>query len=697
MLRWSFLIPSLLLAGVGLAVVSSGEALAEDEQVLAAEELRIGSWNIEQLGSPGRRSRPATNVAQHPADLARHILEARVDVLALQEIGDTDGVATTQTNETIDKTLKILNKMRGQQWAYVLFPKKDPTETYQLTGVMWNRKRVRKVGDPWKIPVMDDPSDAFSTWRRHPHALMLSAGDGKTDFVLVSVHMKSNFGGAVTQQQRAVEARALAAQIPRIQRHFGDKDIVILGDFNCLSGDEQGVTNYTPAGLTDLNARDMPTTWKGGSYEPAPFDRILVPTGQPEFSESRMAVRTPANDAAHIDHKKRLSDHHVVTTVIKIMADDDKKQPPVAGAVENANGFTAVTWTQNSAEWRMATRQAYRWATLQLNAGLADPSWSADLAQLETGDYGGKPPAIILDVDDTVLDNSPHAARMLLSAQSSGNGSSGNGSSGNGPLKDWIKQRRAAAIPGAVAFIGFARRAGVEVFFVTNRPDQLKSATIGNLKNVGIAVDKRHVLTRNDAAGRGEDKVSRRAAVAKDHRIVLLVGDNLADLCSGMNTIDQSARNQRAMRHENMLGNRWVLIPNAIYGGWRRPLAALPELADALRPKLEADHKSRVRIVRLVPNPVGRDDAAESVTIRNLGQTEVDLDGWMLKDDDDQRLKWPLRGELGPGQEIVFLRPEAGIQLSNGGDTIRLINSAGRTVHEVTYRGPVEAGKVVVP
>ncbi|MCO6459177.1 MAG: lamin tail domain-containing protein [Pirellulaceae bacterium] len=661
----------------------------------AAEELRIGAWNIEQLGSPDYRSQPARGVAQQPADLAAHLLLARVDLLALEEIGDTDGRDTTRTNATIDETLRIMNQTGGQDWTYRLLPKKDLSQTYQLTGVAWNRRKVVLVGEPWRIPVRDDPDDQLDPWQRHPHALKFSAGEGRTDFVLIPVHMKSNVGGAVTVEQRALEARALIEQLPAIRRHFGDQDLVILGDFNCLSGDEPAMEAYRGAGFDDRNSSDTPTTWRGGQFEPAPFDRILFPRGQPEFDSGGFQVLAPGDEAAHLDHKKRLSDHLLVATTLRVMADDDDDGGPQPGerplesaGVDQRSGFRSTAWAQNAAEHGLACRQAYRWATVQLLAGLQDPFWTADVEQMRAGDFAARPPAVILDLDETLLDNSPYQARLLLDNQ---------------PYSDdtflaWVNERQARALPGAAEFLEFAASKQVRAFFISNRPDSVKEATIANLNALGIPASADNVLTRNDAEGRGKDKVSRRAAVARTHRIVLLIGDNLGDFCAGVDTTNQTQRNAAALAAERTLGSRWVVIPNTMYGGWTAPIDALPDRAQTLDPAQQsAARPARVRIVRLVPNPVGADDEAESVTIQNQAAMAVELAGWLLKDDDGEDQFWTLSGRLAPGQELTVVRPGSGMQLGNSGDTVRLVAPGGQVVHEITYDGPVEPGAVVRP
>lgn len=127
--------------------------------VYADEYLKIGAWNIENLG--------ARDFGQNAKALAEHLHLAGVDVLALEEIHDTDNNASTRTNAKLDEVFALLNQQPGQNWEYVLFANKDQTDKSQLCGVAWNKAKVSKVGNPFRIPVADDPNDDFNSWDRH--------------------------------------------------------------------------------------------------------------------------------------------------------------------------------------------------------------------------------------------------------------------------------------------------------------------------------------------------------------------------------------------------------------------------------------------------------------------------------------------------------------------------------------------------
>ena len=237
--------------------------------------------------------------------------------------------------------------------------------------------------------------------------------------------------------------------------------------------------------------------------------------------------------------------------------------------------FDAVTWVQNSAEYRMLTEQTFRLAIHPLVTALDDTTISADEAQLAEGKFANKPPAIILDCDETVLDNSAYNARNIVNKETYSTET----------WNAWCLEMQAEAIPGSLEFVTRAKALGADIFFITNRRDVVKEATIENLKKLGFPATVENVLTKNKELGRGDDKISRRATVAETHRIVMLVGDNMSDLCSGLDVAETSQRNQTGNQKFQQLGSRWIMLPNPVYGGWQQ---ALPENEHALKLKSNA-------------------------------------------------------------------------------------------------------------
>jgi 5'-nucleotidase (lipoprotein e(P4) family) len=227
---------------------------------------------------------------------------------------------------------------------------------------------------------------------------------------------------------------------------------------------------------------------------------------------------------------------------------------------ENLNG---VLWMQTGAEYRASALQAYRAARVQLDAALADRTWTAALEQ--TGDPSALPPAVVLDLDETVIDNSAFAARQMIDG----------GRYTPASWTAWAEERKSQAIPGAVEFLKYAVSKGVTPFYVTNRDHQIEAATRDNLATlqIPIAASRDTVLTRNENGWTQSDKGARRASVAANYRILLLVGDNFEDFLTGtLTTIDD--RFALADKHGDYWGEKWIILPNPTYGSWETAITA---------------------------------------------------------------------------------------------------------------------------
>lgn len=284
------------------------------------EKLVIGAWNIEWLGAPHMRSGPSKGVLQSAQDLADVIRASGADILSLEEISDNPATEFDPDNPVVAEALALLSKGQDKPWKYMLFPKKDDSLD-QFTGIAWNSARVSAIDGPFHIPLSDATEGEFKLWKRWPCAMKFRAGEGKTDFVLIPMHLKSNRKDERFDdppRQRAQETGALMQVLGSVRKRFSDRDVVLLGDTNCLKAREQAIRNIVRGGYRDLNPKDMRTTWKG----PAPFDRIFVPIGQGEFKNSRETVFKPASMTPQ-DFKVRCSDHYLVTTEIEVLQDDD--------------------------------------------------------------------------------------------------------------------------------------------------------------------------------------------------------------------------------------------------------------------------------------------------------------------------------------------------------------------------------------
>jgi 5'-nucleotidase (lipoprotein e(P4) family) len=227
---------------------------------------------------------------------------------------------------------------------------------------------------------------------------------------------------------------------------------------------------------------------------------------------------------------------------------------------KSLEGLNATLWTQQSAEYRASAEQAYRTAGRMLDQGLGDPAWTAVLEQ--EGDPGRLPPAVILDVDETVLDNSPYQARLIVEGSEYPDG-----------WDAWVRQAEAPPVPGALEFARHAAQKGVDIFYVTNRAAALEEATERNLERAGfpVAKDLDVLLMRGEREGWGSDKSSRRAYVASTHRILILAGDDLNDFIS-VSAASIEERDRLEAEYADRWGVMWIMLPNPAHGSWERAL-----------------------------------------------------------------------------------------------------------------------------
>jgi 5'-nucleotidase (lipoprotein e(P4) family) len=224
-------------------------------------------------------------------------------------------------------------------------------------------------------------------------------------------------------------------------------------------------------------------------------------------------------------------------------------------------------WMQTSAEYDVLASQTFAAAETALLRALSGTG-SAALEQEDGG--GGKPPAVVVDIDETMLDNAPFQLQLTLEGTDYCENT----------WTAWVTAEKARAIAGAVSFAKAAEARGVRVVYVTNRMQAVEEATIRNLRSEGFPVGGGDdVLTIGEAETPGgpawtSDKTTRRAFVARSHRILLLVGDDLRDFVSVPRGTPPAERVALARRHRERWGERWFLLPNAMYGSWEQSLHA---------------------------------------------------------------------------------------------------------------------------
>lgn len=234
-------------------------------------------------------------------------------------------------------------------------------------------------------------------------------------------------------------------------------------------------------------------------------------------------------------------------------------KPDAGSADDNLN---AVLWVQRSAEYRAISAQTYRAAADHLDKALAEANWDA-LVPAERGNASaGLKPAVILDVDETVLDNSPYQARLVR-----------DGAEYDEVTWDaWVAEKKAKPLPGVVDFARAATAKGVTLLYISNRAEHLQAATIANLKAVGLPVASDDVFLGlgtfvQDCEQNGSEKLCRRRLAGQQYRVLMQFGDQLGDFAEiTANTPD--ARAALYEEHRDWFGERWWMLPNPTYGSW---------------------------------------------------------------------------------------------------------------------------------
>ncbi|MBT8107735.1 MAG: hypothetical protein KJP17_05840 [Gammaproteobacteria bacterium] len=231
-----------------------------------------------------------------------------------------------------------------------------------------------------------------------------------------------------------------------------------------------------------------------------------------------------------------------------------------------------VLWSEHSAEYQAISAQVYAQARRDLPRLLADNSWTALPGQT---DHEDKPPAIILDVDETVVSNAGYQKTLATAPYT------------RFRHFDWMRNNKAVPIRGAREAIEEARAAGVTVFFVTNRACEVfdgvdgdcpaEQVTIDDLRESGVEADPEYVLMAWEQPGWSKEKLHRREYVAKTHRVIMLFGDDYGDFvaCTRAKPLPPcSEPATRASRHAALdtyadyWGNGWYILPNPMHGSW---------------------------------------------------------------------------------------------------------------------------------
>jgi 5'-nucleotidase (lipoprotein e(P4) family) len=205
----------------------------------------------------------------------------------------------------------------------------------------------------------------------------------------------------------------------------------------------------------------------------------------------------------------------------------------------------ATLYQQKSAEFRALSYQTFTLASVMLDEDLSDKKID-------------KHRVVIVDIDETILDNSPYQGKTILENTAY-------------PKfwNEWCSRANALPLPGAVAFLHYAKANGVGVYYLTNRDESLRDPTLRNLVSAGFPfADNAHLIMKTTESS----KESRRQAIAARNHVALLLGDNLSDFSSLFEKQSPARRNALVDSLRYAFGPKFIVLPNAMYGDWEAAL-----------------------------------------------------------------------------------------------------------------------------
>lgn len=244
----------------------------------------------------------------------------------------------------------------------------------------------------------------------------------------------------------------------------------------------------------------------------------------------------------------------ILTFLVILVSCGSMKRGTVTQQESQDQLILSTLWYQKSAEMRALYYQCYRNAEAALAENLAASDKS-------------KPGAVVLDIDETVLDNSPFQGWQVHAMKGYS----------HEDWARWVSEARASALPGALEFTRYADSMGVEIFYISNRDMDDIGATIVNLAAIGFpSADSTHLLLR----GQTSSKTERRKFVEQDYEILLLIGDNLADMADTYEKRGQDYGFSVVDSEKELFGTRYIVLPNPMYGTWLTELLKKAEGAD---------------------------------------------------------------------------------------------------------------------
>jgi 5'-nucleotidase (lipoprotein e(P4) family) len=234
----------------------------------------------------------------------------------------------------------------------------------------------------------------------------------------------------------------------------------------------------------------------------------------------------------------------LLSALISFSICDSDDKAKTERSSDNEAFLMGILWQQKSAEYRALVYQSFNIAKMMIDK--------------ESRVKRTKKKAVVIDIDETVLDTSPYQAKSITANQNYPGG-----------WNEWCNLAKAREVPGAKEFLRYAASRGYDIFYVSNRESVLMDGTIKNLKTLGFPqVEKNHILLRENSSSKKE----RRKTIEKTHYIAIFLGDNLNDFSDIFENRSIEERFTETDRRQRDFGRRFIILPNPVYGDWEGAL-----------------------------------------------------------------------------------------------------------------------------
>jgi len=508
--------------------------------------LVVATWNTEHLAFPiSDGCRPRTE--QETIKLKQYAKSLNADIIALQEVASVKAVESL---------------FPKSEWQIVMSSRPD-SEVYDCrkTGAKSTQQKIAfAVHNSIKI-LNTQPFDALALGRnglRYGLELTVESPLGK--MTLLNVHMKSGCFVDNYSRTDSDACKTFAQQAPILDNWTEQKEqagmpYMILGDFNHrLSAPYNHLTRQLSVNSDNSvsNLENLGADIIGcHPYYPAPIDHILAGHLPNKGLQKTMTM----HKFDDMTPNAMLSDHCALSVDLSV-------KKPVELSEITYPLSNSVKWQTTSKEYRYLTSETYKGATDALKSKtLPTTPW-----------------VVVMDVDETVLDNSQYQ----VTVEKNGAGYSSK------TWSEWVASEKATLVPGVKSFIKTVFEQGGKLALFTNRNREQDNHTWNNLKALGIPVspDNTCVMGRVDADKTAidgikviNDKDLRRQQITNGSascympnnsrtslfpalKIIMQVGDNIEDF-SGI-TQEEADINALLPRAKDEL----ILLPNPMYGSW---------------------------------------------------------------------------------------------------------------------------------